>query len=259
MWFKVDDKLPMNPKAMQCSLSAIGLWTLAGAWSAQQLTDGYVPKQVLQALRGSASFASELVDAGLWEETPDGYQFHDWADFQFTASEVKATREKRAESGRKGGQASGRSRREANASSKTKQTRSKNEPHPIPSHPLLKETTNVVSSSGKKPETRLPDGWMPTKEHAQRARESGLDLMEQADYFRAHAETHDRHAANWNSAFTTWLKKASEFTQRDRQREAAGNLTRSQRAAMSDLQRQLAQEQAQRNQASMLAIEGGAA
>lgn len=32
--------------------------------------------------------------------------------------------------------------------------------------------------------------------------------MAEADSFRLHAETHDRHAANWNAAFTTWLKKA---------------------------------------------------
>jgi hypothetical protein len=132
MWFKVDDTLPMNPKVMQCSLSAIGLWTLAGAWSSQQLTDGFIPKQVLEALSRGASFASELVASGLWVEVPGGYQFHDWGQYQPLASEVKTVREKRAESGRKGGLASGRSRREASASSKTEA-----KSNPVPSRPVL--------------------------------------------------------------------------------------------------------------------------
>jgi hypothetical protein len=131
MWFKVDDSLPLNPKIMECSLEAIGLWTLAGAWSAQQLTDGSIPKHVLQVLRGSASIAGELVASGLWDEGPDAYQFHDWLGYQFSAEDVKTKRAQKAESGRKGGLASGRSRREAGASSKRAK---RTNPHPNPSH-----------------------------------------------------------------------------------------------------------------------------
>lgn len=60
----------------------------------------------------------------------------------------------------------------------------------------------------KKPETKLPESWQPTEEHAKRAREKNLNLEEIATDFRLHAETHDRRAANWNSAFTMWLRKA---------------------------------------------------
>lgn len=60
----------------------------------------------------------------------------------------------------------------------------------------------------KKPETPLPANWEPTNEHAKRAREKNLNLEEVATDFRLHAETHDRRAANWNSAFTMWLRKA---------------------------------------------------
>lgn len=60
----------------------------------------------------------------------------------------------------------------------------------------------------KKPETPLPANWEPTNEHAKRAREKNLNLEDVATDFRLHAETHDRRAANWNSAFTMWLRKA---------------------------------------------------
>lgn len=60
----------------------------------------------------------------------------------------------------------------------------------------------------KKPATTIPDSWAPTEEHAKRARAKNLKVEELAEHFRLHAETHDRRAANWNSAFTMWISKA---------------------------------------------------
>lgn len=57
-------------------------------------------------------------------------------------------------------------------------------------------------------ETRLPADWVPTKAHYELGRSTGVDVVAEADAFRGHAETHDRHAARWNAAFTTWLKKS---------------------------------------------------
>lgn len=57
-------------------------------------------------------------------------------------------------------------------------------------------------------ETRLPKDWAPTANHMELAKSRGVNLVAEADNFRLHAETHDRHAARWNAAFTTWLKKA---------------------------------------------------
>lgn len=60
----------------------------------------------------------------------------------------------------------------------------------------------------RKPEVRIPRSWAPTAAHIERAKASGVDVLAEAERFRLHAETHDRHAANWNAAFTTWLMKA---------------------------------------------------
>lgn len=126
MWFKVDDAFPFNPKVVACPLEALGLWVSAGAWCAQQLTDGYVPRSVLPMLRGSEAIASSLVQAGLWFCFDDGYKFHDWDEYQpssLTARERrKQTSAKRAEAGRKGGVKSGLTRR-----NKTEKARSKRE------------------------------------------------------------------------------------------------------------------------------------
>ncbi len=73
----------------------MGLWALAGSWSAANLTDGFVPEVV--ALRyGTARQAERLVTAGLWEPTvrdgEPGWVFHDWFTYQPTRNEVEHKR-----------------------------------------------------------------------------------------------------------------------------------------------------------------------
>jgi hypothetical protein len=84
-------------------------------------------------------------------------------------------------------------------------------------------TTNASHSAAKKPELRIPKDWAPTAEHMKRAKELKVDVVSEADNFRLHAETHDRHAANWNAAFTTWLKKARPSTAKPTRRVPAND------------------------------------
>lgn len=67
---------------------------------------------------------------------------------------------------------------------------------------------SLPDGGAKLKETRLPADWVPTKAHFDLAKERRVDLQSEVDAFRNHAETHDRHAARWNAAFTTWLKKS---------------------------------------------------
>jgi hypothetical protein len=67
-------------------------------------------------------------------------------------------------------------------------------------------TSNEVVPRAR--ETLLPKDWAPTAEHFARARELGVDLVREVESFRLHAETHQRRAARWNAAFTSWLLKA---------------------------------------------------
>jgi len=77
-WFKVDDKLHSHPKRYRAGLRAMGLWVVAGSWCGDQLTDGYIPKDMLASFGGKPADAAALVAAGLWECVPDGWQFHEW-------------------------------------------------------------------------------------------------------------------------------------------------------------------------------------
>ena len=99
-WFKVDDKLHDHHKANAAKKAAMGVWVLAGSWSADNLTDGFIPARVL-ARWGTATDAKRLVEAGLWfpdtHKGETGWRFHDWNTFQPTRSAVEDRRKKNAE------------------------------------------------------------------------------------------------------------------------------------------------------------------
>lgn len=94
-WFKVDDTFPFHAKVLDAGNAAIGLWVRAGAWSMQQLTDGYIPTNVIKQL-GTIRDARRLVDAGLWAEKDDGFVFHEWEQRQPSRAKVQADRDANA-------------------------------------------------------------------------------------------------------------------------------------------------------------------
>lgn len=80
---------------------------------------------------------------------------------------------------------------------------------PQPLLPSSIEEGSGENENKKKPKVPIPQDWMPTKAHEKRAKEKNLNLLEEAEKFRNHAESVDRRAANWNSAFSNWLIKAT--------------------------------------------------
>jgi hypothetical protein len=93
-WFAVDDKFWSHPKTIGISLSAVGVWTLAGSWCSAHLTDGYIPADALHMVcrRRTATQVQELVDRNLWTPLGDGWQFVDWAQWQKSKAEVEERR-----------------------------------------------------------------------------------------------------------------------------------------------------------------------
>ncbi|MFC0673534.1 hypothetical protein [Brachybacterium hainanense] len=101
-WFKADDQLPFHPKVLAAGNAAMGLWIRAGTWSSSQLTDGFIPSAIANAMANECD-ADALVDAGLWDRVEgQGYRFHDWSDFQPSAEQEREKREKRKRAGQKG-------------------------------------------------------------------------------------------------------------------------------------------------------------
>ncbi|MER6171328.1 hypothetical protein [Streptosporangium sp. NPDC001681] len=101
-WFKVDDAFHSHLKVMPTKAAALGLWVVAGSWSSANLTEGFIPDAVLPRLMpGAKRLAKDLVTSGLWERTDKGFTFHDWADYNPTAEEVREDREAARERMRK--------------------------------------------------------------------------------------------------------------------------------------------------------------
>ena len=77
-WFKVDDKWSRHPKVCAAGPDGRLLWTHAGNWCADQLTDGFVPGHMLNRLAVEAfedldgprhaAAVARLVAVGLWED-----------------------------------------------------------------------------------------------------------------------------------------------------------------------------------------------
>lgn len=139
-WFKVDDKFHSHPKVMELTTGAVGLWTLAGSWCADYLTDGRIKRGQLRRLGGDDEQAAELVKAGLWIEVDDGYQFRDWHDYQPTRESVLTKKEQDAERKRKGREEQRRKRKEVRMESERTHSgqgaeSSGPEPEPVPVSP----------------------------------------------------------------------------------------------------------------------------
>lgn len=96
-WFKVDDGLHASRKLLSIPrtvrLPALGLWTMAGSWSAHEELDGFIPSFMLKEWGGTPRLVRALVESGLWVPVEDGAKFHNWAKYQPTRAVLDAKRE----------------------------------------------------------------------------------------------------------------------------------------------------------------------
>ena len=92
-WFKVDDKLSGHPKAKAAGNRAMGLWVMAGSYSASYLTDGFVSREFVKEHRYGLRDAEVLVEVGLWIPVEGGWQFHDWSQANPTRTQIESKRE----------------------------------------------------------------------------------------------------------------------------------------------------------------------
>ena len=107
-WIRFEDNFPEHPKVLALSDAAFRLHVRAIGYAARHLTDGRVTYAVVSSLSRRASLSEELVTAGLWERSDDGFCVHDYLNYQPSRAEVEATRKQRASAGRVGGKAKGK-------------------------------------------------------------------------------------------------------------------------------------------------------
>ncbi len=132
-WARLDDSFCDHPKVDHLTDGAFRLHVAAICDASRFLTDGFINKDRPQRLvrRYKPSLAAELVAAGVWNVTPDGWVIHDYKDWNPSAEQVRKVQAERVAAGSKGGStkasnrlANARANGKANAVAKPKQTSS---------------------------------------------------------------------------------------------------------------------------------------
>lgn len=114
-WFMVDDGVYDAPQTEDVPLAAMGLWVKAGSYVGRQMRDkeydGTFDMRRLRKLGGTPKLVAQCVAAGLFTQTAEGtYMIAEGPNLCKFAGGADLS-SKRSEAGRKGGKASGRTRR----------------------------------------------------------------------------------------------------------------------------------------------------
>jgi hypothetical protein len=211
-WFKVDDTFAMHEKVMAAGNSAIGLWTRAGAWSMQQLTDGFVPEHVLRAL-GTPKERRKLVEVSLWDEAEGGVTFRNWDERQPTKEQIEAARQAAAERQRHARERA-KSRRESQRDATRDFAGSHGPPDPTRPDPTRSSygTTPPSEGADKPPAARkrasaLPDDFAPNDTNRRVAQEHDVSLDRVLPQFTDHHRAKGSVMKDWHAALNTWVRR----------------------------------------------------
>lgn len=95
---RLDHGMPENPKVVGLSDSAFRLYVEAICWCSRQETDGAIPEPMMRRL-GSVKATNELTRSKLVNRTDEGYEIHDYLDFQRSSAEIQAYRDAKGKAG----------------------------------------------------------------------------------------------------------------------------------------------------------------
>lgn len=98
-WVRLDDRFPTHRKVALLSDRAFRLYISGLCWASENLTEGKILDRELTLvtrIRGAKTAAKELQAAGLWDREDDGWQIHDYLDYNLSRQQVKADREANA-------------------------------------------------------------------------------------------------------------------------------------------------------------------
>ena len=114
-WVRLDDDFPHHPKALAAGAEGVALYVAGLCYCSKQETDGRIPRAAIPLLvadlRKPLEVAERLITVGLWEDEPGCYIVRNYLEYQRSKEEIEEIREQKREAGRRGGLASGRSRR----------------------------------------------------------------------------------------------------------------------------------------------------
>jgi len=92
-WLRLNDLAATDPKIVGLTDAAFRLWIEGLSYCSRHLTDGAIVGGALRSFVASPAAAAELVDAGLWVETADGFSIPTYLDYQVSREKVLGERE----------------------------------------------------------------------------------------------------------------------------------------------------------------------
>lgn len=106
-WYRKDSTWYEHPKVLELltmrdGFRAAVVWDASIGYATHYGTDGVIRRVALSRIHGRPVDAERLVKVGLWDEHPDGWVIHDFADYQQTSLVSDDVRQKRREASRKG-------------------------------------------------------------------------------------------------------------------------------------------------------------
>lgn len=182
-WVRISDDFYDHSKFDAAGSLGIALWVAGLAWSNRNLTDGFIPRKtalrlldfedaaeaVRTADRNGVSnaprngyvtpdvarfVADRLLKAGLWVEAEGGFTIHDYLDYQKSAEQITAERDKNAARQKafrdRRSSAKGSSNRNGDRNGVTNGPVT-HAPNPNPNPPKDKRTTSSTSEAGEPP------------------------------------------------------------------------------------------------------------
>lgn len=107
-WANLDDQFPKHPKVLPMTDAAFRLHVSGICYCAQYETDGRIDDEMVPLLipRYRARVLAELLDRRLWAPVAEGYEIHDYLQWNRSKEAIATERERRhkqrSEAGKKG-------------------------------------------------------------------------------------------------------------------------------------------------------------
>ena len=104
-WVKIEDRFPWHRKVRGLTDAAFRLHLSAMCWCTEHLTDGAISASELHLVsdvRAPGKAAEQLVAVGLWDVTADGWEIHDYLEFNYSKEIVLARRQADADRKKRG-------------------------------------------------------------------------------------------------------------------------------------------------------------
>jgi hypothetical protein len=247
-WLELDDGILDHPKFVRLVTMVGGdgpfLWLGLRAYCGKQLTDGFIPTDMLIDVRGPrdpkkrAAALAALRTVGLLEEAEGGVQLHDYRQWSRSRADVLESRRRNSER-----QAKSRGSHTVTDAVTARVvtpsvTLPSSSPLPLPL-PLPERDPpppSVVPPQGgdrdiargdlnsfapdppprakklrKAPSTPFPPDLQPLPRQQEKCRELLLNCAEEFEKFSARHQSTGALFADWHRAFDTWIARAPEF------------------------------------------------